>query len=207
MTNYYVQQIQSSHKISDYLTARNIHPRRDSDGKQVYCCPLPGHSNDNTPSFYVYDKIDHEDYHCFGCKSGGSIIQLVSAMENISIRDSISKLSSSLNIDMSDVIDHIVREIIAATGGEDNSAETVLRMVMYISTICHDYLMRVKFEPSEVEICDKLHMMCDNLMKSRDRKSLQEVIDVFPSHLGSRYEKWAERKENEERESITAWRV
>ncbi len=207
MTNYFIEQIEKNHKINDYLSLRGIHPRRDSEGKQVYNCPLPGHSNDNTPSFYVYDKGDREDYFCYGCKSGGSIVQLVAGMEQISLKDAISKLSLGLDIDMSDVIDHVVREMISVTGGEDNSAETVLQMVMYISTVCHDYLSRTKFEPSEVETCDKLHLFCDNLMKSRDRKSLQEIIDLLPSHLGRRYDLWATKKEVEEQDTLTAWRV
>lgn len=207
MGNYFIEQIAKSHKISEYLSTHGVQPRRDSDGKLVYHCPLPGHSNDNTPSFYVYDKGDHEDYYCFGCKSGGGIVQLVAAMEQISLKDAISKLSHGLGIDMSDVIDHLVREIILVTNGEDNSAETVLQMVMYISTVCHDYLRRVNFDPVEVEVCDKLHVLCDNLMKSRDRKGIQQIIDLLPMHLGRRYDAWAEKKEREERESITAWQV
>jgi hypothetical protein len=207
MTNYFIDQIEKNHKISSYLSAQGINPRRDSDGKMVYNCPMPGHSKDNTPSFYVYDKGDHEDYYCYGCKSGGSIVQIVAGMEQISLRDAISKLSLGLDIDLSDVIDHVLREIIAVTGGEDTSAETVLQMVMYISTVCHDYLKRVNFEPSEIGICDKLHIFCDNLMKSRDRKSLQEIIDLIPLYLGRRYESWATKKENEEHENMTAWQV
>lgn len=207
MSNYFIDQIVKSYKISQYLADQKVNPRRDSDGKLVYHCPLPGHSNDNTPSFYVYDKGDREDFWCYGCKVGGGIIQCVAAMERISIKDAISKLSNGLDIDMSDVIDHIVREIILVTGGEDTSAETVLRTVMYLSTVCHDYLRRVQFDPEEIAVCDKLHVYCDNLMKSRDRKSLQETMDLLPDYLGRRYESWAVRKETIEHEALTTWRV
>lgn len=207
VSNFVIDEINKHYKISAYLADKGIQPRRQSGDKLIYHCPLPGHSEDRTPSFSVYDKGDHEDFHCYGCKSGGNIIQLVSEMENLSFRDTISKLSSELNIDISDVIDSIVREMITITGGVEDSKESVLQMVMYISSVCNDYLKKINLDPSEIEICDKLFALCDNMMKSRDRVSLEQTIELLPGHLGRRYNMWAEKQEKLEHERIMSWKT
>lgn len=207
MSKYIVEEISKRYPITAYLDSCGVSPRRDSEGKSVYHCPLPSHPGDRTPSFYVYDKGDHEDYYCYGCKSGGSVIQLVAAMEHLSVRDAISKLSNSLNIDIADVIDSVVREVIQATGGAIDDTESVLQLVMYVSSFCHDFLSRTEFDPAEISICDKLSELCDNLMKSRDRKGLEQVMNTIPTKLGQRYRAWLQKKKEEERKSAVAWHV
>ncbi|MCC6629391.1 MAG: toprim domain-containing protein [Chloroflexi bacterium] len=50
-------------------------------GRLLARCPLPGHARDRDPSFVVY--ADQGRYHCFGCRSGGDVIDLVAAIEGL----------------------------------------------------------------------------------------------------------------------------
>jgi len=65
----------------EYLSGRGIEPSKKLGNKYIYNSPLPqAKGNDSTPSFFVYDKGDHQDFFCYSSKVGGNIITLHSCM-------------------------------------------------------------------------------------------------------------------------------
>ena len=58
-------------------------------------CPIPSHT-DTTPSFGVNSETNL--FHCFGCSSKGSVIDLVMKIENYSLRQATDFLLDYLNI-------------------------------------------------------------------------------------------------------------
>ena len=69
--------------ITDYLHAKGIDLVKA--GKRFKCkCPIPSHTKDDTPSFYVWTAPDGtEMFTCFGrCGTSGNIITLMRLMEN-----------------------------------------------------------------------------------------------------------------------------
>ncbi|KAA6304082.1 DNA primase, partial [termite gut metagenome] len=73
--------------IREYFGGLGIMPQRENKQQGMYCSPL---RTENHPSFKV-------DYHLnlwrdFGSGEGGSIIDLVMKMENISFHEAASKL-------------------------------------------------------------------------------------------------------------------
>lgn len=203
----YLEEIQRRLKISDYLSERGIHAAKIQDGKRAYCCPLPGHENDNTPSFFVYDKGDHEDYWCWGCKRGGGLISFVSEFESISFKDAISKLGYGLNIDVSDIMDKVLEQTKKAAKGEVTDHQSVLQTVMYISSISHDYFLKVGKKPEEIALFEKVFRICDDLMKVRDRKALEDLSLLLPKHMSKRYREIIAKQTQEERKEITRWQL
>ncbi len=192
MKSFIIEEIKKNYTITDYLSKRGFHPAKIGSDKSIYLCPFPDHSNDSHPSFTVFHKSDHEDFYCFGCKRGVSIIQLVMGLENISARDAISKLSRGLKIDISDEIDFLVREVIQESSNIEDR-ESVLFTAMHLSLLSHSFLQKVSFEKSEVEICDKLFKVIDNAIINRDKKSLDEIKSLIPAKFKDRYIKYVEK--------------
>ena len=61
------------------------------------CCPF---HNEKTPSFHV--MTDQQYYHCFGCKKGGSVINFIMDIENLSYPDAIRFLAKRVNMEVPD---------------------------------------------------------------------------------------------------------
>jgi hypothetical protein len=60
--SYEIDLINKKYKITDYLTDRGIKCQSHDNSRYRYKCPLPKHSNDKTPSFFVFDKGDTQDF-------------------------------------------------------------------------------------------------------------------------------------------------
>lgn len=202
---FIIDEIQRKSKISDYLAEKGVSPARVNSDKMVYLCPLPGHSTDKAPSFCIYDKGDHEDFWCYGCKRGGGVIQFISEYEGISFKDAISRLSDGLDIDLSDIMDRVIEEVKKANQGNFDDHQTVLQTVMYVSSLCHDYFLRTNKSWDEVLIFEKMFALCDSFMKSRDKKKIEELSRLLPSIMGKRYKEFARKKEKDEIREIVRW--
>lgn len=85
-------------KIAEVLKERGFVPSRSYYNKLIYKCPL--HKGDNSPSFYVYQKEDGDDFFCYGCKSGGNVIQLVKSLNNCSVKEAIKSVSDLAGLDI-----------------------------------------------------------------------------------------------------------
>ena len=75
--------------VQDFMTLR----RRGSN--YIGCCPF---HNEKTPSFHC-DK-DKQFYHCFGCGKGGSVINFIMEIENLSFPDAVEFLARRAGMEM-----------------------------------------------------------------------------------------------------------
>lgn len=63
------------------------------------CC-LPGHPNDDTPSFQV--SIQKQVYHCKGCGKGGDVVSLVMVTRGLRFHEAMKELSSITGVALVD---------------------------------------------------------------------------------------------------------
>lgn len=63
----------------------------------VACCPFPNHE-DKEPSFQVERKSNHDIFFCHGCKEGGSVIDFVARINNLTIQQAINHCCELLGI-------------------------------------------------------------------------------------------------------------
>ncbi len=61
------------------------------------CCPF---HNEKTPSFHVVP--DKQMYHCFGCGKGGSVINFIMEIENLSFPDAVEFLARRAGMEVPD---------------------------------------------------------------------------------------------------------
>jgi len=98
--NEVIENIIKSNSIVDYLSKRGIYPAKQAGDKYVYNSPLPqAKGEDSTPSFFVYDKVDHQDFFCYSSKVGGNIITLHSYLNNKKFIDSLKDFHDFENVD------------------------------------------------------------------------------------------------------------
>lgn len=130
-------------------------------------CPLPGH-NDKTPSFHVY-HADNQ-WHCFGCKCGKSVIDFVMFMDKISGIEACKKLDKmfNLNLDFKTHASNIDENWIII--GDDNKIYidiTILRdhlsydhNIIYTeqSILIYENGVYKNIEPFEVKLLIESHM-------------------------------------------------
>jgi len=208
MSSYAIEKINSSYSISDYLSEKGIYPRREGGNKKVYLCPLPDHATDSHPSFYVFDKGDHEDFHCFGCSASGSIINIISRFENISIEKAITHLGGELNIDVDSEMSYLVEKAkeSISLGGEDIPMDSLM-ISLHMGRICHDHMRKCDFDKEEIEVCESFFKVIDNMMFNKDILQLNSAFEKLPELIGKRFHNYMDKKEKEEIDSFKAWDI
>ncbi len=80
--------------VSEYV---QLKPR---GGRLWGCCPF---HREKTPSFSV--SPDKQMYYCFGCKKGGSLINFVMEVENISFVDAVRQLAERAGMELPEQTD------------------------------------------------------------------------------------------------------
>ena len=198
MGSYEINKIKQSYKISDYLEDQGISPLKEQGDHKLYRCPLPHHPGDNDPSFYIYNKGNHEDFYCYGCKSGGSIIHFIADYEKIGLRKAIQRLSAELNIDIEEILDAAVEEARQSLRGEHTvTPDEALTRSLYIAALVHDLLTKVDKSPEEAKLCEQIFQLVDKYVYAENVAELDNIIEVLPDKLGTRYKLWSERQEME----------
>lgn len=182
--------INKTYKITDYLLQQGVRWHSFDGQKYKYHCPLPSHRNDKTPSFFVFDKGNCQDYFCFGCKASGYIVQLVAAFEQISTKDALQKLAQGLNIKIDDVIDSIIRDlsIYLNTDTDDSEKdETINAQSLFISSHMYNFLSRVDFNEEDLQIAEKVFQIADTLIITENIVELEKLSSNLPSKTKLRY--------------------
>lgn len=194
--NAILETISKSIKITDYLLSKGINWQSRDAERYRYRCPLPTHPNDNTPSFFVYDKPDGQDYYCYGCKSAGKIVQLVSSYEQISLRDTIEKLSSGLNITLDDIVDSIVRDLViySESGNSVDKSESLISSNLFIANHMYNFLSKVDFNSKDLEIAEKVFKIVDSYTIVDRIDDLDKLVKSLPNKTKFRYEAYLEEK-------------
>lgn len=209
-SNYVIEQICKKYKISDYLSERGINPSKSMGSKHLYNCPLPSHSNDDTPSFTVFDKGDREDYFCFGCRSSGSIINFISEYEGIGLRQTIERLSEGIGLKVSDILDSVLFKLKEMQETEYKDASKEAQVLSFtLSAQIHDYLKAVDFYKDDLLIADHLFQYIDKLVESENVEKLKDMMDeskaeCIDPQINKRVKLFNSRKEKEAIDMITA---
>lgn len=200
--------INKSHKITDYLAARGIQYASYDGERYKYNCPLPHHKKDKTPSFIVFNKNNTQDFCCFGCKSGGGIIQLVAAFEQISLHDSLKKLSEGLNIKVDDVIDALVRDLTIYIDNEsdDEKIEALQAHSLFISTHMHSFLRKVDFNQNDLDIAEKVFKIADSLLYIENLQDMEKLATIIPKRTKQRFAEYMQTKKKNEIEKLKSSR-
>ena len=189
---YHIECIFEERKITDLLEDRGIILARQQPGKLIYHCPL--HTGDNDPSFIVYTDKQYQNYFCYGCHSGGNVINLLSALDNIPLREAVKKLIKGIDIDEVDVIDSLISAIEEGTIiDHDDSIE---ELILMINHVCKKHFEELDLDKKELEDFDILFFEIDKLMVTRDIDTLRKVYNFLISiGLFKRKENYFKQKE------------
>lgn len=169
-----IDEICQQEGIIPYLESRGIQLQRV--GKRHRCtCPLPGHTTDKTPSFYVTTKPDGTQlYYCFGCDNGGSILNLVKEMEKKPIGQVIRELKAKHGIkgtyDPKVKVDPLQYEVLADFCTEDEIA-------MHITRAAKEYIRaRGGHEDAVNKVC-RLYKRMDEMVARGDEDGLYQILE------------------------------
>jgi DNA primase len=66
--------------------------------RNTYKCLCPIH-NEKTPSFYIYNIRKNQDFYCFGCGVGGTVIDFVKLKYKFSIAETLKYFKSNYSLD------------------------------------------------------------------------------------------------------------
>lgn len=192
--NSIIDSISKSLKITDYLSSKGFNYSSRDGNRYKYKCPLPSHPNDNSPSFFIFDKPNGQDYYCFGCKSSGNVVNFVSAFEQISLRETLEKLSKGLNISVDDIIDSIIRDLVvySDSNSDNDKKESIIATSLFISNHMYDFLSKVNFNKEDLEIAEKLFKIVDSYVLVERLDDLEEISALLPSRTKARYDMYVE---------------
>lgn len=199
-----IEIINKSHKITDYLSLHGVQPASFDGERYKYNCPLPNHKRDKTPSFIVFNKNGTQDFCCFGCKSGGGIIQLVSAFEQISLKETLVKLSEGLNIKVDDVIDALVRDltIYIEKDTDDEKTEALQAHALFINTHMYSFLSRVEFNAIDLSIAEKVFKLVDTLLYIENLGDMEKLASNITKKTKQRFAEYIQIKKKNEIENL-----
>lgn len=188
MDDYILEQIISSCSIVDYLSENGINPVRKSGDKWVYRCPI--HAGDNDPSFVVYPSgykgRSFQSYHCFGCKSGINIINLISDLEKIPIKKAFIRVANDADISDIDVLEHCEQILPNIEKFNVRLEDTVKsRDVLFLNIVLEirehlsllKYLKCDEFEREFFE--EKVYPYLDSVSRKKDIEGMKRILNFL----------------------------
>lgn len=89
---YPIKAIKDAHPIDAYLRKSGI-LIKDGSGKPTCCCPF---HDDKNPSMSI--RLDKQDWRCWTCGIGGSVVDLHMRLKNVSVKQAIIDLAELANI-------------------------------------------------------------------------------------------------------------
>lgn len=179
--------------IMEYLEAKGVQPSKSlSGGKYSFYCPLPDHQDKNSPSFIVWTNEDYENFHCFGCQRGYTIIHLLSYMENIPFRDALRRLSEDLDISIEENINFTIESLNKILSDVTSNPLSIhfdiSQKLLSISSLCRGYLESVIFDDDECGIMDRFWREVDKEILDFDFHGVDETLQHLPQILRLRRE-------------------
>ena len=198
--SYKTEQIIKNNLITNYLASKNIHPSSSSGDKLVYKCPLPSHPNDNTPSFYVYDKEGRQDFFCWGCKRSGIIINLIHHMEDEDTESVFERLSHGIDFSVDNEINSHIKGIIKDVPETTDNETWLLAMKMAIWT--QNQLEQLEFDQEFFAKCEKMYYRLDQHLAVDDLSFIREVDERLPSQLNSLSAQILKKRADEEKKDF-----
>jgi len=206
--NYYINRILQEKSITSYLESRGIFPQKRTGDKDIYHCPI--HQGDNDPSFVVYPVgtkgRDYQTYYCFGCHSGITLINLKSALENISIKEVVKYFIKDIKIDTRDVVLSIIEDAKKQKLGieENKGIEFLLLM---INSSCRRHIMEdCEANEEEIDFFENFFKKIDDIARARNLELLQQVSFILDEGKDKRSKDYKKKKEEMEISSLT-WKI
>lgn len=193
-----INHILKKKSIVDYLNKKgHKYVKSMSNGRISYLCPFPDHK-ESQPSFVVWTNGDYENFYCFGCNRGHTIIHLISYIENISYRESLNKLSDGIEINTEEDISYTIDHIPWIANKEND-----IRLVLFdMSNITRLYLESVEYDSSEVNIIDKFWTEIDKYIISCDFETIENSCKYLKSIIELRRNKWKLIHRNVNRKAV-----
>lgn len=153
-SNELIERIKDSNNIVDVIGQYVTLKRKGT----TYFGLCPFH-REKTPSFAVSET--KQVYHCFGCHSGGTVIQFLQNIENISFREALEILAERARIELPKVQDTYY----------DIKQEKKKEMAYKINEMASNYFMK-----SLVDVNDKTNKLAQEYVKRR-KLNKQMIID------------------------------
>ena len=153
-SNELIERIKDSNNIVDVIGQYVTLKRKGT----TYFGLCPFH-REKTPSFAVSET--KQVYHCFGCHNGGTVIQFLQNIENISFREAIEILAERARIELPKVQDTYY----------DIKQEKKKEMAYKINEMASNYFMK-----SLVDVNDKTNKLAQEYVKKR-KLNKQMIID------------------------------
>ena len=210
----YAKAIFKERKITEYLAKKGIFPSREHGNRKMYICPV--HEGDSAPSMTVFTDSEYENYYCFACHSGTTIINLVADMEKIDTRQSFKMLVRGLDISSKDVMSDCLLnhdKFIEDGNYEDlASIADVEEISLKISVECYNFLKnQTDFDSNELEFFETVLKKIDLLTNAKDKESLRSLFyflteEGIPHRAELFYEK-EEKKAIQNGLDMEAWRL
>lgn len=176
---YHIKYILEKNTIIDILKSRNIYPAQQRGDKIMYHCPL--HEGDNDPSFIVYLNSTFQNYYCFGCKKGGNVINLLSDLDKIDLKQTTKKLLNDSDIKANindDLLDSLIDSLekININNIDDNDLHN---LYFLINKLYYNYLVEVNFDNKEINFFDNLYKKVDIVYKQKKYDVLKDMYDYL----------------------------
>ena len=136
---------------------------------------------------------EYENYFCYGCHRGGNIINLLSEIDNISIRHSVKKLIEGIDINETDVLNSLIKALESGEIVDNDKSIEVLSLK--INRLCYEFLKEVNFDNDELYFFDQVFQKVDKIIRTRDIDTLQEIYDFIIDGILYRKKKYLEKEE------------
>lgn len=210
----YARTIFKERKITEYLAQKGIFPKREHGNRKMYICPV--HEGDTSPSMTVFTDTEYENYYCFGCHSGTTIINLVADMENIDKRQAFKSLIQGLDIPgdvaLSDFSISYEKFVQAGEYGDLLSMADVEELSLRISVECYNFLnLQADFDVEEVSFFEKVLQKVDALTRAKNKEGLEEIFRFLVEEgIPYRAEVFYDKKEKmtiENSSDMEVWRT
>ncbi len=196
---HYIQQILQEVEITKTLEERGIYPSKTKENKIYYKCPI--HEGDSNPSFIVFTDKTYQTYKCFGCHSGSNIINLISELDNVSIKQSIRYLIRGIKIDDKDILEDYIDDIVDYVYYE--SKDSINEISLKISRVCYDFLQSINFNDKEVFFFNGLFKIINKAVKQKNKNVLIKMLDfLLDEGIPDRIDIYIKKKEMEQLENI-----
>ena len=153
-SNELIERIKDSNNIVDVIGEYVTLKRKGTT--HFGLCPF---HREKTPSFAVSET--KQVYHCFGCHNGGTVIQFLQNIENISFREAVEILAERARIELPKVQDSYY----------DVKQEKKKEMAYKINEMASKYFMK-----SLVDVNDKANKVAQEYVKKR-KLNKQMIID------------------------------
>ena len=153
-SNELIERIKDSNNIVDVIGQYVTLKRKGTTNFGL--CPF---HREKTPSFAVSET--KQVYHCFGCHNGGTVIQFLQNIENISFREALEILAERARIELPKVQDTYY----------DIKQEKKKEMSYKINEMASNYFMK-----SLVDVNDKTNKLAQEYVKKR-KLNKQMIID------------------------------